>query len=107
MELLEAGGLPLGAFDFSDYSEATVPFNQGDSLLMYTDGLTETFDADDNDFGENRLMDFLRENQQLSADQIVSGLRTAIQKFSGKEQADDDVTIVVLQAASEAVMEGR
>lgn len=107
LELLEAGGLPLGAFDFSDYSEATVPFTRGDSLLMYTDGLTETFDADDNDFGENRLMDFLKENQQLSAEQILSGLRTAVKNFSGKEQADDDITIVVLQAASEAVMEGR
>jgi len=73
---------------------------------MYTDGLTETFDAHDNDFGEDRLKDFLRENQQLPADQIVSGLRSAVQNFSGKEQADDDVTIVVLQAASEAVMEG-
>ena len=59
-ELLEKGGLPLGAFDFGTYEEGEVQLEDGDLLFLYTDGLTETKGPDgDEEFGEDRLDELL------------------------------------------------
>ena len=103
IELLEKGGLPLGAFDFGSYDEGTVHLGEGDLAFFYTDGLTETKGPDgDEDFGEDRLNDLLRERRQNHVDQLFDDIRQQLHQFSGRREADDDITMIALKVAQAA-----
>jgi serine phosphatase RsbU (regulator of sigma subunit) len=97
-ELLDKGGLPLGAFDFGTYEEGTVQLHQGDLLFLYTDGLTETKDPhDDEDFGEDRLNEMLKDHLSTGLDVLFQSVQTQLYDFSGRKDADDDITMVGLK----------
>ena len=103
VELLEKGGLPLGAFDFGTYEEDTVTLEPGDMVFMYTDGLTETKGRDgDEDYGEERLNDLLREHRTVPAETIFAEIDRRLKDFSGRKDADDDITMVCLKVATAA-----
>ncbi len=97
VQLLEEGGLPLGAFDFGGYAEGMVSLAPGDLLLLYTDGLTETLGPDGEEFGTERVERILHEHHQLPAAQLITRLGDELERFSGRRQADDDVTLVALK----------
>jgi sigma-B regulation protein RsbU (phosphoserine phosphatase) len=100
-ELLEKGGLPLGAFDFGTYEEGHVVLHEGDLLFLYTDGLTETKDPqDDEDFGEDRLNALLRESRTADVADVFTTVNQHLLRFSGRREnqdADDDITMVGLK----------
>ncbi|MCP4574410.1 MAG: SpoIIE family protein phosphatase [bacterium] len=107
VELLEEGGLPLGAFDFGSYDEGNVQLEPGDLLFLYTDGLTETKGLDgDEDFGEDRLNDLLREARTDGVTSIFENIGDRLRDFSGRTDADDDITMIGLkiQGADEAAV---
>jgi len=98
IELLEEGGLPLGAFDFGDYAEGETVLESGDLLFMYTDGVTETRDNDlDEEYGEDRLNDFLKFNRSLPVSDMIDKIHSELEAFSGTKDADDDITVVGLK----------
>jgi len=98
LELLTEGGLPLGAFDFGEYEEGTVTLDDGDLLFLYTDGLTETKGPDgEEDFGEDRLNDMLRDCQEDDMDTLLAGFHAKLRNFSGRQEADDDITMIGLR----------
>ncbi len=98
MELLEAGGLPLGAFDFGTYNEEIIHLEPGDLVFFYTDGVTETKGPDgDEDYGEDRLNDLLRDHRGKNVDDIFSELQNQLLSFSGTPEADDDITMIGLK----------
>ena len=100
VELLEAGGLPLGAFDFGTYEEGEITLDEGDLLFLYTDGLTETKGPDgDEDFGENRLNELLSQRREDSVGDIFTAVKTGLYDFSGRVDADDDITMLGLKIA--------
>lgn len=99
-ELLEKGGLPLGAFDFGHYEEGEVFLQEGDLLFLYTDGLTETKGPDgDEDFGEARLNDLLRERFDDEVVDLIANVNTSLQAFRGRREIDDDITMIALKIA--------
>lgn len=100
-EFLNEGGLPLGAFDFGSYDEGRLKLEPGDLLFMYTDGLTETKGPDgDEDFGETRLGDLLHsERDQVLAD-IFAAITRDLLRFRGREDADDDITMIGLKVTT-------
>ncbi|MEW5979429.1 MAG: SpoIIE family protein phosphatase [Acidobacteriota bacterium] len=95
---LETGGLILGAFLNSTYQEARVEVSPGDVLLMYTDGVTEIFDSQGQEFGVERLVALVRESRHLSAKEIMGTVRSRILEFSGGLGVQDDFTLVVAKA---------
>lgn len=96
--LLEAGGLPLGAFDFGTYEEESLTLEPGDLVFFYTDGVTETKGPDgDEDFGEDRLNDLLRGYRSLDVTDLFGELQRQLQDFSGSMGADDDITMIGLK----------
>lgn len=98
IELLEFGGLPLGAFDFGTYEEGEVFLNDGDLAFFYTDGLTETKGPDgDEDFGEDRLNDLLRHQREEGVASIFDSIQSHLHQFSGRTDADDDITMMGLK----------
>jgi serine phosphatase RsbU (regulator of sigma subunit) len=101
IELLESGGLPLGAFDFGTYDEGTVTLNDGDLAFFYTDGLTETKGPDgDEDFGEERLNSLLCTERERTVDEIFQSIQEQLHKFSRRFDADDDITMLGLKITS-------
>ena len=102
IELLQKGGLPLGAFDFGTYDEEEVVLEPGDLLFMYTDGLTETKGRDgDEDFGEDRLNALLREHRDVAGGDIFAQVHRDLREFSGRKDADDDITMICVKVAAE------
>ena len=98
-EILE-NGMFLGRFDFATYSFVETPISTGDWCLIYTDGVTETMNAEDVQFGEERFKMFLREREWAAADQLANGLLEELSRWSGGASADDpadDITLVAIK----------
>lgn len=100
---LDKGGMPLGAFDFSDYEEESLTLDDGDLLFLYTDGLTETKGPDgDEDFGEDRMTSLLRTRFGHNVDTLIDSITEDLAVFSGRRDHDDDITMIALKIGGEA-----
>jgi sigma-B regulation protein RsbU (phosphoserine phosphatase) len=92
-------GLFLGYFPEAEYSAMEIPFREGDSVLLYTDGISEMMDPSEEQFGEKRLKLFLDENHSLSASKFADSLLDRLSLWSGRasgEDPDDDVTLLAV-----------
>lgn len=94
---LETGGVVLGLFPEADYSYERIEMQPGDILLVFTDGVTEAFDVNDEEFGERRLEEVVRKNTDLSATQLTDSILEEISGFIGDVPKQDDLTIVVVK----------
>lgn len=74
---------------------------QGDILVLVTDGILETSNASGGMFGEERMLDSIREHREKTAQEIVQALFAAGRKFSGNQPQQDDITAVVVKFTSE------
>ncbi len=95
---LSANGLPLGLVPSAEYVEARVSLPPGDRIILYTDGIVESLDAQRKMFGFERFYDTLA---RLSADRphvLVKEILSAVRDFSGSAEQVDDVTLLVIQA---------
>ena len=94
VEHLEATGTVVGLFDKWDCAVKEVQLAPGDTLVLYTDGVTEAEDKRSEEFGEVRLTEFLRANLSRPPSALIEPLVAAVHDFSAGEQADD-ITLVV------------
>lgn len=90
-----AGGTVLGLFPDVEYEGADVDLCPGDLLVIFTDGLTEARNVDDEEFGEERLKDLLRGMVGAPADEVSSMLADQMQKWIAGAEQHDDLTFVV------------
>jgi sigma-B regulation protein RsbU (phosphoserine phosphatase) len=94
---LEATATVLGLFTEWTCGVKKVSVGPGDVLVIYTDGVTEAPDHAGEEFGESRLLEILRANQQQPVKEILSVILNEVQQFSGASQADD-LTLVIARA---------
>ena len=94
---LECGGTVVGLFDHRSYEEGTVQFRRGELFLAYSDGVTEP-ENDFGEFGEQRLIDLLRENRELPLPRISEIVTAAVDDWIGANEQPDDVTLVLARA---------
>ena len=92
---LEAGGSVLGAFPNALFTEDQIQLQRGDRLLLFTDGLTEAIDESGEQFGEQRLLDLLRDHRHKSADTLKETLFNAAGQFCGNTFRDDAALMVI------------
>lgn len=97
IERLTGTATVLGLFERWECSAAEVQLAPGDLLVIYTDGITEAMDAQNNEFGEARLLETLRANRGLAPVPLLKVLVKTVQQFSAGEQSDD-LTLVVGRA---------
>jgi phosphoserine phosphatase RsbU/P len=98
-EVLE-NGLFLGKFDIATYSAVELPLAPGDWCLLYTDGIPETCNAADIQYGDDRFRNFLAAEATGSADQFALRLLDDVAQWSARgpgEDLDDDITMVALR----------
>ena len=94
---LAATGTVLGVHEDFTYGEQQLVIHPGDSLLLYTDGITEAENANGEMFGEERLIDFARMSHSELPEVCVDGLLTELQHFCGTPNPSDDFTVIVLR----------
>jgi sigma-B regulation protein RsbU (phosphoserine phosphatase) len=98
VHLLEDGGLPLGVFEDSRYSESVLDFEPGDVLILYTDGVTEAADRNDEEFGLRRLEEVVRKTAALRAHEIAHAITNAVREHSADAGGpEDDLTVSVIK----------
>jgi phosphoserine phosphatase RsbU/P len=96
-QLLDCGGTVVGLFDNLSFPEATVQLRPGDVLVTYTDGVTEP-ENDYDEFGEERLIQLVRENRHLPLERITEIVTAAVLEWIGENEQPDDVTLVLARA---------
>lgn len=97
-ELLKDGGYPLGVFPDSRYSESVVNLTAGDVLVLYTDGVVESRNAADQDFGVQRLENVVRSVSDRRAHEICEAVAAAVREHSSQASGqEDDLTISIVK----------
>jgi phosphoserine phosphatase RsbU/P len=94
---LEAGGTVVGLFDNMTYDEGSVEMHPGEIFLAYSDGVTEP-ENDFGEFGEQRLIDLVRDNRELPLPEISQIVTMAVDTWIGDNEQPDDVTLVLARA---------
>jgi serine phosphatase RsbU (regulator of sigma subunit) len=97
VEFLDKGGLILGVFPDALYEVAEVQLKKNDTVFFYSDGLTDSFNADDEEFGEKRLLDLLLQNRFLGIEELKQKVVSAAVDFAGGRPQFDDFTVVLLR----------
>ena len=91
-------GPPLCVLDQFDYREQQLRLERGESLTLFTDGITEAENASGEQFGKQRLAQCLeRLPMETSAADMLEALRSAVAAFVGGAQASDDLTLVIVR----------
>ena len=94
---IEATGLPVGIFCHERYSSIELNLEAGDSVLLYTDGLTETRDKASVEYGTERLSALLRDNCGLTPRDLTAACIEDASSFRAGEPKSDDLTVMVVQ----------
>lgn len=94
LERLEPTNTVVGLFEKWDHRSAEIAFGPGDTLVLYTDGVTEAMSDDGSEFGEERLIELLRAHAHLPVPELLQQILKGVDDFSGDEQ-HDDITVVI------------
>jgi sigma-B regulation protein RsbU (phosphoserine phosphatase) len=95
--LEEARGIALGVVPEVKIKYSEILLEPDDLIVMYTDGITEAFNPEDEEFGEERLMDYLKNHRNDPVQGIIDGLIDEVRRFCGSRPQSDDITLVIVR----------
>jgi sigma-B regulation protein RsbU (phosphoserine phosphatase) len=96
-EELPSGDIALGVIEDVQYKNMEISLDPGDLILFYTDGLTETFSIDEEEYGVKRAIEFLKDNHQLSVNEILDKLDLELHTYRDGQPPSDDLTLIGLK----------
>jgi len=96
-EELPQGDMALGVVEDIQYRNMEVSLEPGDFILFYTDGLTETFSADGEQYGVARTIDFLKNNHHIDVNLILENLDRELFEYRDGQSLSDDLTLIGLK----------
>jgi sigma-B regulation protein RsbU (phosphoserine phosphatase) len=96
-ELPRSKDIIVGICDDIEYREDTLQLESGDTLVMFTDGVTEAMNPEMKEFGTERLRAILGEQAGKNCRQVIETVRTAIKDFAGDAEQSDDITMLVIK----------
>jgi len=94
---LQTGGVPLGMLEEFPFEEEEVEMKPGDLLVVYSDGVTEAWNTDEVEFGEQRLAEVLHHHHGRTASELIDGVIAAVKSHTAGAPQADDITLVVLK----------
>jgi serine phosphatase RsbU (regulator of sigma subunit) len=100
VERLDSTSTVLGLFREWDCSIGERSLSSGDTLTLYTDGITESFNEAEEEYGEQRLIDAMRRYRDLSSQNLLESIVEDVRRFSPHEQ-HDDITLIVGKCKSD------
>ena len=95
-----ASGLPLAIMPEAEYDAERFDFSPGTTLVLLTDGFFETVNAESEQFGEQRIIDFVAAHPNLPLTELITGMHAAVQTFGGDQPQADDLTAVLIRRNS-------
>ena len=99
VEEIRLAGLPLGLLPERTYDEIRLDLQSGDLVLICSDGVEESRNGDEEEFGSERLKEVVLGLAALPATEIAEGILDACRRYSGRAGAGDDRTVVVIKVA--------
>jgi len=97
IEELTSSGLPLGILEVASYSESISRLDPGDLVALFTDGLTEAEDADEEEFGVERVAEVAAGLAEPTADKLCDAILEAVEAHTGGGALHDDATLLVVE----------
>ena len=79
------------------FTEEALQLQQGDTLLLYTDGVTEAVDPDYNEYGEERLEALLKNSSQVDCQQLIDAVKADVKVFANGAEQSDDITLLAIK----------
>jgi len=95
-ELIVDGGMALGLMEDVEYSNVLHTLDRHTSLLMYTDGISEAFNAERELYEEERLLAFVAQEKDINADALGTSSLADVEKFVDGAEQSDDITLMVI-----------
>ncbi|MCR5578422.1 MAG: SpoIIE family protein phosphatase [Prevotella sp.] len=89
--------IAAGVMEDIPFTEETLQLEPGDTLLMYTDGVTEATDTEEKEYGEARLEALLKQSTQADCQQIIDNVKADVKAFVGEAEQSDDITLLALK----------
>lgn len=86
-----------GVIDDFQYTEETILLEKGDTLLLFTDGVTEATSPTYEEYGEQRLEQRLSQLTQVGCQQIIDAIKADVKAFAGEAEQSDDITLLALK----------
>jgi serine phosphatase RsbU (regulator of sigma subunit) len=97
VQRLETGGLIVGLFPQAEYEEETLQLEDGDVLVVFSDGVTEAFNVAGEEFGEARLLACLDAHRNCPPGDLLQRILSSVREFAASAAQNDDVTALVLK----------
>ncbi len=92
-----AGNMAIGIFGDSKYTETTLQLQPGETLLLYTDGVTEAINPREEEFMESRLEQTLKKVTSCSCQEIIDTIKADVKAFADGAEQSDDITLLALK----------
>lgn len=94
---LERGGLIVGAFQQATFEEETLQLDPGDTLVVFSDGISEALNSRGEEFGEDRLVSCVEANRELPPANLLECVLEKVQEFRADAVQSDDLTLLILR----------
>jgi sigma-B regulation protein RsbU (phosphoserine phosphatase) len=94
---LELGGTPLALFEDAEYELHEVDLVTGDTVVMYTDGVTEAMNDQMEQFGTERLEAIVKQHSKASSIELAELIIKAVREFTSGVAQSDDITLLILR----------
>jgi sigma-B regulation protein RsbU (phosphoserine phosphatase) len=97
LKRLESAGIVLGCLESFDFQAEQLTLSPGDLFLVYSDGIIEAFNAQEEEFGEERLNRIILENWNDPSEKLLENILQAVSKFTGDAPQTDDITLIIIK----------
>ena len=98
LEKIDAGGIGLGMLDFGiPYTGENLTLEKGDRLFLYTDGIPEAMNTDEEEYSDDRMFDFFKNNSGLSSEEFIDAIVKDVRQHVGTANQSDDITCLILK----------
>mgnify|MGYP001823082398 CR=1 FL=1 len=88
-------GAAIGLVEDAEFAEKTIELQKEDLLVLYTDGITEAVNLQNQEFGRKRLETLIRQVKRLPVKELIQKIRLSLEEFSEGKPLADDTTIVI------------
>ncbi len=96
-QLENTDGMALGVWEDCEYSSKKIKLNKNDIIYLYTDGVNEAMDINNNEFSYEKMEEFLAEIREETPRQITEKTLETVKEFTGEAEQSDDITLMVLK----------
>ncbi len=100
IEIYRSSDIPIGLYEDYNFEERSLVFGPGDFVLIYSDGITEAEDKNENFFGEERLIEIIRGHLNDDPETIIESIYTETNLFSAGRPQNDDQTLLIIKLES-------